>query len=146
MTLTLIDPYEAYVAAGTSFSRLAPQGNQTKLVYATFDEGRRTLLPFVDTGLIYPGQGGKMGDPSLARYFQGVRFGGSGKLYIRAMVDNTEVQRGYVTLSEDAWQASYFHLPRGCAGYGIRLQIVGLAWWRYFEIEWDPIVEQGENS
>ena len=144
MSLNLIDPFEAYVAAGTSFTRLSPQGNSTQLVYATFDEGQQTLLPFVDTGLIYPGVAGQMGDPSLLRYFYAVRFGGFGKLYIRAMVENTEVQRGYVEMVEDATQASVFKLPKGTAGFGIRLQIVGLAWWRYFEIDWDPVVQEAQ--
>lgn len=134
--MVLADPYEDYLKAGTSFSRLAPAAN-TQLVYAVFNEDRRPLLPMVDTGLIYPGANGQ--DPSLLKYFYRVRFGGSGRLYIRAMVDNTEVQRGYVTLSEDPYQASIFHLPKGCAGYGIRLQMVGIAWWRYYDIEWDPV-------
>ena len=98
------------------------------------------MAPMVDTGLIYPGPNGQQ-DPSLLKYFNLIKFGGSGKLYIRAMVDNTEIQRGYVTLSEDAYQASIFRLPKGCAGYGIRLQMVGIAWWRYFKIEWDPVAE-----
>jgi len=141
--MPVLDPYDAYLAAGTSFSRLAPLSGTNKTVYGTFNEDRRTLLPFVDTGMVYPGPGNAMGDPSLLKYFYSVRFGGSGKLYIRAMVDDTEVQRGFVTLSEDPYQASVFHLPRGCAGYGLRLQWVGLAWWRYYEISWDPVTPQG---
>ena len=136
--MTLIDPYQDYLTASTSFSRLAAPAN-SQLVYGVFNEDRRPLIPMVDTGLMYPGPNGA--DPSLLKYFNSVRFGGKGKLYIRAMVDNAEVQRGYVTLSEDAYQASIFRLPKGCAGYGIRLQMVGIAWWRYFEIEWDPVAE-----
>ena len=143
--MALIDPYDSYIAAGTSFSRLAPQGTGTQLVYATFNEGRRTLLPFVDTGLMYPGQGGAMGDPALFRYFYGIRFGGAGKLYLRVMVDNRESSRGFVTLVEDTYGSNYMRLPRGEAGYGIRLQIVGLAWWRYFEIDWDPVVNDEQE-
>jgi hypothetical protein len=119
----------------------APSGT-TAPCYATFNEDpHRQLLPFIDTDLIYPGDNNQMGDPSLLRYFYGVRFGGSGKLYVRALVDATEVARGYVTLAEDPNQASIFHLPDGAAGYGLRLQLVGLAWMRYFYIDWDPVGE-----
>ena len=83
--MTLTDPYQDYLAASVGFSRLAETGS-TQLVYATFNEDRRPLVPFVDTGLIY------CGDPTLLKVFSGVRFGGTGKIYIRAMVDNTEVQ------------------------------------------------------
>jgi hypothetical protein len=137
--MSILDPYEDYLKAGTSFSRLEPH-TSTQLVYAVFNEDRRPLLPMVDTGLIYPGLDGQQ-DPTLLKYFYRVRFGGTGKLYIRAMVDNTEVQRGYVTLSEDAYQASTLRLPRGCAGYGFRLQMVGIATWRYYEMDWDPVAE-----
>lgn len=143
--MALIDPYEDYLTASTSFQRLAAPV-ATQLVYGVFNEDRRPLIPMVDTGLIYPGlsssDGSQRQDPSLLKYFNSVRFGGRGKLYIRAMVDNTEVQRGYVTLAEDAYQASVFRLPKGCAGYGLRLQMVGIAWWRYFEIDWDPVQEE----
>ena len=139
--MPLLDPYDAYVAAGTTFSRMAPQGTGTQIVYGTFDEGRRTLLPFVDTGLIYPGRGQAQGDPKQFRYFQGIEFGGAGTLFIRALIDDTEVARGFVVLEQDAYQANYMHLPRGSAGYGLRLQICGLAWWRYFSIDWDPVME-----
>jgi len=144
MVLSLVDPYEPYVAAQTSFSRLAPQGPSTQLVYATFGEGQRVLVPFVDTGIVYPGVGGQMGDPALLRYIWGIRFGGQGTLFVRALVDEVEVQRGYVVLEEDATQASYFQLPNGTAGYGIQLQITGSAWWRYYQIDWDPVVEGGQ--
>jgi len=133
--MAIVDAYEAYLTAGTSFSRLAPE-DTTTLVYALFDEGRSPLLPMIDTGLLY------CKDPSLLKYFYKVRFGGSGKLYIRAMVDNTEVCRGHVVLSEDPNQASLFRLPRGCSGYGLRLQLVGIAWLRYYEIIWDPVSRQ----
>lgn len=139
--MTLVDPYPAYLTAGTTFSRMSnPAANKT-LVYGTFDEDKRQLLPMVDTDLIYPG-----GDVSLLKYFYGLRFGGEGTLFIRALVDKVEVARGYVVLSEDAYQASCFNLPRGCAGYGIRLQLVGLAWWRYFYLDWDPVSEEGDKE
>ena len=130
--MALIDPYKDYLAAGVSFSPLSETATP-QLAYGVFGEDRRPLLPFIDTGLIY------CGDLTLFKYFYRVRFGGSGKLYVRAMVENTEVQRGSVVLSEDPYQASIFRLPRGCAGYGLRLQLVGLAWMRYFAIEWDPV-------
>jgi hypothetical protein len=133
--MTLVDPYEAYLTAGTSFARLAPS-DSTQLVYARFNEDRRPLLPMVDTGLIYCQR------PDLMKYFKWVRFGGRGKLYIRAMIDDTEVQRGWVVLSEDPNQASVFKLPKGSAGYGLRLQLTGISWWRYFDIEWDPVSPQ----
>jgi hypothetical protein len=136
--MTLIDPYQDYLIASTRFQDLAAPA-LTQLAYGVFNEDRRPLCPMVDTGLMYPGLQGS--DPSLLKYFHEIRFGGSGKLFIRAMVDNAEVQRGYVTLSEDAYQASSFRLPKGMAGYGLRLQLVGIAWWRYFEIMWDPVVE-----
>ena len=144
--MPLIDPYDAYVAAGTTFSRMAPQGTGTQKVYGTFDEGRRTLLPFVDTGLIYPGKGTQMGDPALFRYFNGIEFGGQGTLFVRAYIDQTRVAKGFVVMEQDAYQANYFHLPRGSAGYGIRLQICGLAWWRYFSIDWDPVMEDPQED
>jgi hypothetical protein len=75
----------------------------------------------------------------MLRYFNGVRFGGSGKLFIMASVDNDVVAQGSVVLSEDAYQASIFRLPVGTAGYGIRLRMTGIAWWRYFEIMWEPV-------
>ena len=143
MTVALVDPYPAYLTAGTGFQRMAPLGTGTQLVYATFDEDPRQLLPFVDTGLIYPAEGGQQGDPSLCRYFNFIRFGGAGKLYARVFVDSSVVQQGFVTLAEDSNQASILHLPRGTAGFGIRLQLVGLAWWRYFAIDWDPVSEGG---
>lgn len=133
---TIVDPYEPYLAAGTSFSRLAPTGATGSLVYGVFNEDRRPLLPFIDTSLVY------CGNVDLLKYFEKVKFGGKGKLFIRAMVDDTEVQRGYVTLSEDPNQASIFHLPRGAAGYGLRLQICGIAWLRYYEIIWNPVSNQ----
>ena len=146
MPLSLIDPYEPYITAGTQFARMsAPSGATGQMVYARFGEGPRPLLAFVDTGLVYPGNNNQMGDPSLLRYFYGVKFGGKGTLYLRAFVDDVLVQQGYVTLEEDAFQASYLNMPRGGAvGYGLRLQISGLAWWRYYEIDWDP-VQGGEE-
>jgi hypothetical protein len=134
--MPIVDQYQDYLTAGTDFERLVGTGT-TQLVYGVFNEDLRPLLPFVDTGLVY------CEDPSLLKYFHKVRFGGKGKIYVRAMVDNTEVQRGWVTLSEDPNQASIFHLPRGCAGYGLRLQLAGIAWWRYYEIIWDPATGQG---
>jgi hypothetical protein len=113
-----------------------PAVGTPQTVYGTFNEDRRQMMSFVDTGIVF------CGDPSLLKYFYRVRFGGSGKIYVRALVDNTEVKRGYVTLSEDPNQASVFHLPRGCAGYGLRLQLAGIAWWRYYEIEWDAVARQ----
>ena len=126
--------YEDYLKAGTSFDRLSVTGT-TGVSYGRFNGDRRPMLPMVDTGLIY------CGDPGLLKRFYGIRFGGGGKIYVRAMVENTEVSRGYVTLSEDAYQSSVYRLPRGCAGFGLRLQLVGIAWWRYFEIDWDPFAE-----
>ena len=135
--MAIVDAYEDYLTAGTSFKRLAPSAS-TGVVYGIFNEDRRPLLPFVDTGLVY------CGDPSLLKYFHKIRFGGKGKIYIRAMVDNTEVARGWVVLSEDPNQASIFRLPRGTAGYGLRLQLAGVAWWRYYEIIWDPVGKADE--
>jgi hypothetical protein len=142
MTLNLVDGYPAYLTAGTRFQRMAPPSGTTALGYATFNEDpHRQLLPFVDTDLMYPGDNNQVGDPSLLRYFYQVRFGGAGKLFVRALVDETEVARGYLTMAEDSNQASIFHLPDGTAGYGLRLQLIGLAWWRYFYIDWDPVGE-----
>ena len=142
MGLAIVDPYPAYLAAGTQFQRMSPPSGTTALAYATFNEDpHRQLMPFVDTDLIYPGENNLMGDPSQLRRFYGVRFGGAGKLFIRALVDQVEVARGYVTLAEDPNQASIFRLPYGSAGYGLRLQMAGLAWWRYFYIDWDPVME-----
>jgi hypothetical protein len=136
--MPLVDPYEPYLTAGTSFARLAPSSG-TRLVYGLFNEDPRPMLPFVDTGLVY------CKNPELLKYFKHVRFGGTGKLYIRAMVDNTEVQRGWVVLSDDPNQASTFRLPKGTAGYGLRLQLAGIAWWRYYDITWDPVSAQGQS-
>lgn len=130
--MSLIDPYQDYLEACSTFNRLAPP-DDTALVYGVFNEDQRPMMPFVDTGLVY------CGEPQLLKYFYRVRFGGSGKLYIRAMVEDTEVARGHVTLSEDPYQASVFRLPRGTAGYGLRLQMTGIAWWRYYDIEWDAV-------
>jgi len=144
--MTLVDPYPAYLTAGTTWSLMGNPGSTTQLVYATFNEDRRPLLPFVDTDLIYPGENNTQGDPSTLRYFSGIRFGGEGQLFVRALIDNTEVARGYAILSEDAYQASCFNLPKGVAGYGIRLQITGIAWWRYFYIDWAPVSEEGARE
>jgi hypothetical protein len=139
--MAFLDVYPDYLTAGTRFQRMATPGAPLGLGYATFNEDpHRQLLPFVDTDLMYPGVDGP-GDPAMLRRFYGVRFAGAGKLWVRALVDDTEVARGYVTLAEDPNQASIFHLPNGTAGYGLRLQIVGLAWWRLFYIEWDPVAE-----
>lgn len=138
---TILDPYEAYLTASTSFQRMPVQGSSAKTAYGFFDEDRRPLVPMIDTGIMYPGHGGQPGDPSLLKYMYRVRFGGSGKIYIRAMVDDTEVQRGFVTLVDDANQANIFRLPQGTAGYGIRLLMSGIAWWRYFEVDWSPVAE-----
>ena len=141
--MKLVDAYPDYLTAGTTFQRMSPPSATTTLAYATFNEDpHRQLLPFVDTDLIYPGPNGVIGDPSVLRRFYGVRFGGGGKLFIRALVDETEVARGYVTLAEDPNQASIFHLPNGTSGYGLRLQIIGLAWWRYFYIDWDAVGDE----
>jgi hypothetical protein len=130
----VLDQYQSYLSAGTSFSRLtATTGATAATVYAVFGEDTRPLLPMVDTDLIF------CDTPYLLKYFHSVRFGGRGKLYVRALADGTEVARGWVTLSEDPNQANIFHFPRGTAGYGIRLQLVGIASWRYYEIEWDPV-------
>ena len=135
--MALVDQYQDYLAAGTSFARLVGSTGATAATsYATFNEGRFPLLPAVDTGLIF------CGAPYLLKYFNTVRFGGSGKLYIRAMIDNTEVARGFVTLSEGPNQSNIFRIPRGKAGYGLRLQMVGIAAWRYYDIDWDPVGRQ----
>lgn len=136
--MALLDPYQNYLTAGTSFARLAPfdDGNNdypSKNVYGLFNEGRDPLLPFVDTGLIF------CGNPSVLKYFNEVKFSGNGKIYVRALVDSTEVARGYTILSQDPNIANVFRLPRGTAGYGLRLQLTGIAWWRHFEINWDEV-------
>lgn len=140
----LVDPYQAYLSAGTGFGSLANPGSGNQTVYATFDEDRRQLLPFVDTDLIYPGPNNQPGDPSALRYFYGVRFLGSGTLYVRAYADQTLVQTGYVVAAEDPNQASVFNLPQGTGGYGLRLQWTGLGWMRMYIIDWDYYVEPGE--
>lgn len=139
--MPIIDPYADYLAAGTSFSRMVSGVTGVTGVYGIFNEDRRPLLPFVDTGLVYPGPGGQQ-DPSLLKYFNKIRFGGRGKVYVRAMVDGTEVQRGYATLSEDPNHADFFKFPIGTCGYGIQLQIVGIAWWRFYEILWEPVTPE----
>ena len=141
---TPVDAYQAYLSAGTTFGELAPQGSGTGIVYGTFNgDSKRQLLPFVDTDLVYPGANGQMGDPGLLRYFYGVRFLGSGTLFVRAFTDKTLVQTGYVTLDEDPNQASIFKLPNGTAGYGLRLQWCGLATMRMYILDWDPATEEG---
>lgn len=139
------DLYQSYLSAGTGFNRLAtPSGSQV-LLYGKFNQGQDQLLPYVDTGVIYPGEGGQIGDPAMLRFFNSVRFGGSGTLYIRALVDDVPIASGSVVLAEDPFQASIFRLPVGEAvGYGIRLQMTGLAWWRYFEVMWEPVAPASE--
>lgn len=138
--------YQSYLSAGTTFSRMVPPSGSQVLLYGKFDQSRDPLLPYVDTGLIYPGENGAIGDPSMLRYFNGVRFGGSGKLFIRAIIDNTVVCTGSVVLEEDAYQASIFRFPSDAAGYGVRLQMTGIAWWRYFEILWEPVASFADKD
>jgi len=135
----MIDVYQDYLSAGTGWERLVPPSGVPALAYGLFNQGDRPLLPFVDTGLFYPGENQQTGDPTLLKYFNAIRFGGEGRLFVRALVDKTEVERGYVTLTDDPFQASLFKLPQGTAGYGLRLQITGLAWWRYLEVLWEPV-------
>lgn len=128
------DIYQSYLSAGTSFQRLTPPSGNPALVYGLFNQDtQRPLLPFIDTGDLFPG------GPHLLKFFNSIRFGGGGKIYVRALVDDSVVAQGYVTLAEDAYQASVFRFPQGTAGYKVRLQMPGVAWWRYFDIEWDPV-------
>jgi hypothetical protein len=140
---SLVDTYQDYLAAGTSFSRLAPAGTGRQTVYALFNQDRRDLLPFVDTGLIYPGEGEQIGDPSLARSFDSIHFSGGGTLFVNVWIDQTLLSRDVrVVLAEDAWQAALLKLPEGTAGFGIRLQMTGLAWIRLIKFDWDPLETQ----
>ncbi len=132
------DVYQQYLVAQTSRDRLAHAYNTT-VAYGQFDEGRDFMPQFVDTGPIF------CGAPGALKRFRQVTFGGNGKLYIRAIVDNKEAATGYVILSEGPAQANIFRLPRGTAGYAIQLQISGLGWWRFFEIDFDPIGAGNEN-
>jgi hypothetical protein len=132
--VSVVDQYQSYLAAGTSFARLAPPVDTVpKKVYGTFNEDQRDLLFAIDTGPIF------CDTPYLMKYFHVVRFSGSGKIYIRALVDQTEVARGWVVLSEDPSQSNLFRLPRGTSGYSLRLQMAGIAKWRFYDIEWDPV-------
>lgn len=137
--MIMIDVYQDYLTAAAAFQRLAPPSGDPVLAYGLFGRDQRELVPFVDTGLFYPGENHQSGDPTMLKYFNAIRFGGEGKLFLRVMVDKTEKARGFVTLSEDPYQASLFRLPQGTAGYGLRLQMVGLAWWRYLEVMWEPV-------
>lgn len=129
----MIDLYQPYLAAGTSFQPMGyPAGSQA-VVYGKFNMDRRPLLPFVDTGLVH------CGAPSQLKAFNSVRFGGAGSLFVRVLIDDTYLCTAQLVLSEDAYQANVLSLPNGTAGYGIRLQMAGVAWWRYFDIDWDPV-------
>jgi len=142
--MSLVDSYQAYLTAGTTFTRLLPTGTGRQMVYALFNQGSYQLLPFVDTGVMYPGDGTQMGDPSTLREFDTIRFGGAGTLFLNVWVDDTLILQGAkVVLAEDPYQASTLSLPSGTAGFGIRLQIAGLAWIRWFKINWEPL--GGEN-
>lgn len=128
-----IDLYQSYLTAGTTFQKLVPPAGDAVLAYGQFNQDRRELLPFVDTGLLY------CGDPSGLKFFNSITFGGEGTLFLRVMVDNTYIANARLVLSQDAYQANVLTLPDGTAGFGIRLHMTGLAWWRYFDIDWDPV-------
>ena len=134
MTAT-VDLYQTYLAAGTAFQRMVAPAGVPVVIYGQFNRDRRPLLPFVDTGLIH------CGAPSQLKAFNSIRFGGSGTLFVRVLVDDSYLCMAQLVLSEDAYQANVLSLPNGTAGYGIRLQLAGVAWWRYFDIDWDPVRE-----
>lgn len=137
--MAVYDQYSDYLAAATTFQRLvAPTGATGVTVYATFNDSARPMLPMEDSGPI------SCDSPYLLKYFDHIRFSGKGKIYIRALVDEIEVARGYVTLSEGPTDENIFKLPDGTAGYSIRLQMVGIAIRRYYDIMWEAV--SGEAS
>jgi len=132
---SLLDVYQNYLAAVAGFSRFqAPTGATaaTGPAYAQFglDENRQ-LMGFVDTGDIH------CKTSELLKIFNSIEFKGHGTLYVIAWVDNTMVAQGWCELSMDANQTNIFALPQGTAGYSIRLQIAGVADWKFFDIDFE---------
>lgn len=115
-----------------------PEYQQPGVFVALLEEGDFDLAPVVDSGDI------SCGHPYIEKFFRSLRFVGKGTLFVRVFVDDAEVAKGHVELTEDHTAPRYFNLPRGLAGMRIRVLWSGTGHTlQYYDVEWDFVSPQG---